>query len=432
MANKLDPKEVDKYYQRIKLKPLEPYINNHTPRKSECLVCGSIVYPRFSDVKKAKSCVKCQGKNTGRSIRLGDKEINLTAKKMKIKLLQPYTNSRTPIKAKCLVCQNTIYPTLSRLRAGVGCLYCGRVKSSTARLIPKDIALRDFKIAKLRVLSEYKNSHQILKVQCLVCKKFSTKSYKDLKSGRRCYTCGRADSARKRRLSLQYINEISKRQQMILLGEPKPGKQNSKFKCLQCQRVIEMTIFSIQRGASCRFCSRTEVDPKEAQKYMIKNHLKPLESYLKSAAPWKCRCLKCKNIVYPTYNRVKTFGGGCIYCRSAGYNPSYEGYIYLLFSPKFDSYKLGISNIKGRIRAHELKGWTVVRKWDFNDGHIPPILEEEILRHIRIKWKLPWSVDTKSMPQGGHTETFSSVNLPEIKVLRLVETKIRSVKVDHA
>jgi hypothetical protein len=79
-----------------------------------------------------------------------------------------------------------------------------------------------------------------------------------------------------------------------------------------------------------------------------------------------------------------------------------------------------------------LKGWTVVRKWDFNDGHIPPILEEEILKHIRIEWNLPWSVDSKSMPQGGHTETFSGIDLPEIKVLRLIETKIKSVKIDHA
>jgi hypothetical protein len=31
------------------------------------------------------------------------------------------------------------------------------------------------------------------------------------------------------------------------------------------------------------------------------------------------------------------------------------------------------------------------------------------------------------MPQGGHTETFSSIELPESKVIKLVDSKIRSL-----
>jgi hypothetical protein len=36
-------------------------------------------------------------------------------------------------------------------------------------------------------------------------------------------------------------------------------------------------------------------------------------------------------------------------------------------------------------------------------------------------------VDAKSMPQGGHTETFSSIELPESKVIKLVDSKISSL-----
>ena len=429
--NKYTQKEADKFFARIKLKPLEPYISNGTPRKCKCLVCGSIVYPRLSDVKKAKSCLKCQGKNTALTIRLSQEKVVAISKTMHVKLLEPYTNSRTPIKAQCLVCKNIIYPTIGRLSAGVGCYHCGLVKSAKARLIPTEIALNDFKRAKLKVLSKYINSRKPLKVLCLICDTKSTKTYHDLKSGRRCYTCGRKAASVKRRLDKQYKIDIAKQQNLLPVDEIINISKNSRFKCLVCKRHIQMTFASIQSGASCRFCSRTEVDPKEAQAYMIKNHLKPLEPYFKSSAKWKCRCLKCKNIVYPKFNQVKTTGGGCKFCRSAGYNPSFEGHLYLLINPKFDSYKVGISNIKARIRVHELKGWTVVMKWDFADGRVPPVLEEEVLRHIRTKWKLPWSVDGKLMPQGGHTETFSSVDLPEIKVLRLVETKIKSVKIDH-
>jgi hypothetical protein len=425
--SKITQEEADKFFLRIKLKPLEPYINSGTPRKCECQVCKSIVFPRLNDVKKAKSCVKCQSKLSGKKIRLSQKKVDAIAKRMKIKLLDSYVNSHTPIKAKCLVCNKMIYPTIGRLSVGVGCMNCGRQRSAQSRIIPKDIALADFKIAKLEVLSDYVNTKTALKVLCLVCKKHSIKSYKDLKSGRRCYTCGRAAAAKGRRLDNQFKIDLAKKQNLVPIGLIKIVKSNSKFKCLSCSRQILMTFASIQRGASCRFCSQTEVDPKEALAYMLKNHLKPLEPYYKSAAKWKCRCMKCNNIVYPKFNHVKSFGGGCKFCRSAGYNPTFEGHLYLLFNPKFDSYKLGISNVKARIRVHELKGWTLIKKWDFDDGKIPPVLEEELIEHIRFKWNLPWSVDAKSMPQGGHTETFSSIELPEAKVIKLVDSKIRSL-----
>lgn len=430
--NKLTEEEADKFFFKIKLKPLEPYISNGTPRKCKCLICGSIVYPRLGDVKKAKSCVKCQGKQTGKKIRLTPDQIEKITSTMKVKLLEPYENSRTPIKAKCLICGNIIHPTIGRLSVGVGCSHCGKLRGAKKRLIPAEMALSDFKKAKLRVLSDYINSNTAVKVLCLVCKKKSTKTYRDLKSGRRCYTCGRKAGSIKRRLDDKYKIEIAARQNLVPIKEISNVRKNSEFKCLTCNREILMTFASIQRGASCRFCSKTEVDPQEAEKYMIKNHLKPQEPYFKSAAPWKCRCLKCKNIVYPTYNRVTTFGGGCIYCRSAGYNPSFEGHLYLLFNPKFDSYKVGISNIKARIRVHELKGWVVVRKWDFEDGRLPPVLEEKLLDYIRIKWKLPWSVEAKAMPQGGHTETFSGIGLPEAKVIRLINSMIKSLQESHA
>ena len=33
-------------------KPLEPYVNNTTKWKAECLKCGQIIYPMFQSVKK--------------------------------------------------------------------------------------------------------------------------------------------------------------------------------------------------------------------------------------------------------------------------------------------------------------------------------------------------------------------------------------------
>ena len=178
---KYSQEAADALFAKIQLEPLVPYVNNNTPRKSKCLVCGSIVSPRLSDVKKAKSCVKCQGKNIALKIRLSDQEVLKSAKKMKISLLEPYVNSKTPIKAMCLVCNNKISPTIGRLRAGVGCTYCGRIRTSKSRLLPLDEVLKNFEDAKLELLEEYTKSHQAVKVRCLVCGKTSTKSYHDRK-----------------------------------------------------------------------------------------------------------------------------------------------------------------------------------------------------------------------------------------------------------
>ena len=429
---KYSQEEADAFFLRIQLKPLVPYVSSGTPRKSKCLVCGSIVKPRLNDVKKAKSCVKCQGKKLALKIRLSDQEVLKSAKQMRIRLLEPYVNSRTPIKARCLVCKNQISPTIGRLRAGVGCTYCGRVKSSKSRLLPLDEVLKDFGDAKLELLEEYTKSHQAVKVRCLVCGKTSTKSYHDLKQGKRCYTCGRAQASLSRRLNQEYMVATALLQSLKPIGQINPVRQSSKFECLKCRRQIQMAFSSIQNGASCRFCSRTEIDPKVAYAYMVKNHLKPQEPFTKSVAKWKCRCMKCKNIVYPKFNHVSTFGGGCKFCRSAGYNPSFEGHLYLLRNPTFDSYKIGISNVKARIRSHELRGWIVVSKWDFEDGRIPPVLEEALLKHVRRTWNLPWSVLAIDMPQGGHTETFSAIDLPEQKVIRLINSKIRSTSVEES
>ena len=69
-----------------------------------------------------------------------------------------------------------------------------------------------------------------------------------------------------------------------------------------------------------------------------------------------------------------------------------------------------------------------MKGWDFEDGRLPPLLEELILAHVRTQWDRGWSVSAKAMPQGGHTETFSSDELPVSKVVRLIESKIKRVQ----
>jgi len=49
-------------------------------------------------------------------------------------------------------------------------------------------------------------------------------------------------------------------------------------------------------------------DPKEAERIMRDAGAIPLEPYTSSQAKWKCRCSKCKKIIYPTFAPVKNRG----------------------------------------------------------------------------------------------------------------------------
>ena len=56
-----------------------------------------------------------------------------------------------------------------------------------------------------------------------------------------------------------------------------------------------------------------KLDPKVAEKVMLKAGLQPKEAYTNSKTPWKCKCLTCGKTVTPTYSHVKE-GHGCTNC----------------------------------------------------------------------------------------------------------------------
>ena len=64
-----------------------------------------------------------------------------------------------------------------------------------------------------------------------------------------------------------------------------------------------------------------KVDSKKAEAVMKRAGLKPLEPYVDSKKPWKCKHLKCGRIVLPTYNAIQRGQGGCIFCAGLAVDP---------------------------------------------------------------------------------------------------------------
>lgn len=94
------------------------------------------------------------------------------------------------------------------------------------------------------------------------------------------------------------------------------GTSRWESKCLKCGEINDRSLKSVIRHKKgCVYCSGKKVNPEAAEKWMLKNSLKPLVKYKKSNSPWKCKCLKCGRIVYPSYIPPSaTKKPACAYC----------------------------------------------------------------------------------------------------------------------
>jgi hypothetical protein len=97
--------------------------------------------------------------------------------------------------------------------------------------------------------------------------------------------------------------------------EPYPGSGKPwKCRCQKCKKIVEPSFSNLQQGhAGCAYCAKQKIDEMDATRLMLKAGLKPLEPYVKSSKPWKCLCKKCGKESSPTYANVY-MGSKCYHC----------------------------------------------------------------------------------------------------------------------
>jgi len=94
-----------------------------------------------------------------------------------------------------------------------------------------------------------------------------------------------------------------------------------KSRCLICKKIVSPNYNKVRlRGHQCGYCAGNLVDPKDAVALMKKSGFKTLAPYPGSNKPWKAKCIKCKKITSPTYWSVAT-GKGCKYCAKRAVDP---------------------------------------------------------------------------------------------------------------
>jgi len=100
--------------------PLVPYKSAVTPWKSRCMTCGKVVSPKLNSVQSGQGACKYCSK-----VYVDPKEAIKLMIQKGVEPKEPYTNSITPWKCKCLKCARIVYPQYSSIKAGRGgCKYC--------------------------------------------------------------------------------------------------------------------------------------------------------------------------------------------------------------------------------------------------------------------------------------------------------------------
>jgi len=217
--------------------------------------------------------------------------------------------------------------------------------------------------------------------------------------------------------------------------EPFPGRLNP-WKCIHvsCGREVTPLYSTVRSGiGGCVYCSGGRIHPDDATKLFRDAGFEPLEPFPGTEKPWKSTHV-CGRDSSPTYSNVYA-GGGCKFCSNSSFNYDAPGIVYLMLNTDYQALKIGITTKHSRtdrIHDHELKGWSLVKKWDTKTGLNAELIESAILRWWRESLGAPQALTSSQMPSGGHTETAALVYVDQKTTIEVVEALLDEMQTHSA
>ncbi|WP_185993012.1 GIY-YIG nuclease family protein [Streptomyces sp. 130] len=205
-------------------------------------------------------------------------------------------------------------------------------------------------------------------------------------------------------------------------------------RCTGCGRETSPSLGGILAGqGGCRRCAdlraaaARRTDPEIAAADMRAAGLEPLEPFVTSVTPWRCRCTACGGEVTPTLMKIRS-GGGCRFCASHGFDLIAPARVYVMQHHQHSAVKVGIGGTAGRnerVAHHRRSGWVLVQDWHFTTGVEAHAVEQAVLQHLREAGHDP-HLSRDIMPNGW-TETFDASLVTPTAVVALVETTIATL-----
>lgn len=394
-----------KVMKKAKLKPLVPYPGSKTNWKSECLKCREIVFPNYGDIKQGDGGCKYCAKHF---VKPEDAEELMRFNNLEP--LEPYKNTMTPWKCKCMICGKLVTPRHNSIQKGSGgCKYCAK------RFIDAEDAILIMRKAKLEPLEPFPGANKSWKCRCLRCGRNIQPAYTTIQSGQKgCVYCGG------KKVDPQEAFDFMVSKGLTPLEPYRRADGRWKCRCIRCLKEVSPTYSTLRQGAAgCIYCSGRKVDPQDAISLFLENSLKPLVPYKSTDTKWKSECMKCGRIVYPSHHMVSQRSGGCKYCATLGMDFTLPAYIYLITHNELGSHKIGISGVhakEDRLKDHAKNGWKLYKRKNFESADQTYEVEQEVLRWLREDRGLPPHLSLNEMPQRGWTETVdaSEIDLPTI------------------
>lgn len=152
----------------------------------------------------------------------------------------------------------------------------------------------------------------------------------------------------------------------------------------------------------------------QARAKMLEHGLEPLDPYVNSRTPWRCKHT-CGRIVSPLFANVSRGFGVCRYCNSTF---PFDGPADVYMVADSNALKIGIASPKGsRISQHTSLGWRLKWRIRVATGDDAYALEQAVIRWWRETLGAPVAYLPADMPQWGSTETVSWDAVSAVEVL---------------
>jgi hypothetical protein len=219
--------------------------------------------------------------------------------------------------------------------------------------MPEVEAVKKMQKAGLQPLEGYTNNSTPWKCQCKKCNRIVSPTYAAIaKGGRGCKECGIERRAKKRKFQDEDATSLMVSKGLKPLEKYSGSSKPWKCECLTCGSIAFPSFANTKRRNEskygCIYCAGMKVHTNVVEGMMLKAGIKPLEKYQGKDVPWKSRCLNCKNIIYPMAANIRRGQGGCSFCRETGLNYREPAYLYLIFHEGHQSIKVGVSNNDSR------------------------------------------------------------------------------------
>ena len=231
--------------------------------------------------------------------------------------LEPYLNSNTKWKSKCLKCGEIVFPKYTIIKQGDGgCRPCGLLKQGLSSRLSHENAAAIMFASGIEVLETYPGSKNNWKSKCLNCGDIIFPKLTDIRQGDGgCKRCGNIKRAK------ALLNSTDNPRKLMLLAQLQPlvdypgTSKPWKCICLKCGNDVSPKHKDIKQGdGGCKYCGGNYISPESAVATMRAAFLEPLEPFVNTEHKWKSRCLRCGNNVNPRHHSVKRGQGGCRAC----------------------------------------------------------------------------------------------------------------------